>query len=348
MQFNPLDNNHLLYYLHIPKTAGTSFTEIIMEKVGANFTYQPTAVDQFLNTPQEVAEKIRFISGHLVYDLSPVITRKLIYLTMLRDPVARTISQYGQVRRVTGSLGNDIAKDQSLLDFVKDPRNKFLFSNLQTRQLGLEANVVQMVAGQDSSYMTHDLASRILLYSSDRCDDPVLLENAQRRLESFDFVGLAEFFNASIEVLCRTLGWELPNNPKLLNVGVDLPVDIPQEAIDIIHQQTQFDSMLYETGKRILEERYKRLCSKELQPSVDLSGVDERSKRLQIMKDLLAQRNEQIEFLLKENQRLSQIENSSTWRLVLRLAALRRKVIPAGSKRERIYLKLLGRSGTHE
>jgi hypothetical protein len=378
LQPYPLKKDDLLYYLHIPKTAGTSFTQVIIDNVGSDAFYQPTKIQEFLSTPPELVEKIRFIAGHLVYDLAPVITRNLVYLTMLRNPVSRTISQYLQIRRVPQSvIGKDAAevKELSLLDFVKDPHNLFVYANLQTRQLGLDASISKMKQESDPEFFKGDLAPHILWYSNPRYADPQLLETAQQRLENFAFVGLSEQFEQSVELLCNTFGWKTPTTETILNVGSNVLDDVPQEALDIIHENTQLDAKLYEAGKRIFEERYKQRVGDRLQsaaPSViDLDTATYNVKRVEILLkqvDTLSKQLEirskdieslmgrvanlenqttnyegQIEALSKENERLSQIEISHAWRITKRIMNLRHKLIPKESVIETLYLKLRNR-----
>ncbi len=335
----------LLYYLHIPKTAGTSFTQVVIDNVGADAYYQPMSIQQFLGMEPELIEKIRFIAGHLVYDLSPIINRHLVHLTMLRNPVSRTISQYLQVRRVPHSMGNDKVKEQSLLDFVKDPENRFVYANSQTRQFGLDATISKIVETVDPAAYKGDIAPYVLWYSNARYNDANLLELAQSRLENIPFVGLSEQFDQSVELLCKTFGWETPTTQTLLNVGSNALDDVPQEAIDIIHENTRLDAALYEMGKRIFEERYKQWFGESLQttssPAIDLNAYN--SKRVEILQDLITQYEGQIEQLTKENERLSLIEISHAWRITRRIMNLRHKLIPKGSVIETLYLKIRNR-----
>ncbi|MBI1279226.1 MAG: hypothetical protein GC179_13955 [Anaerolineaceae bacterium] len=353
-----LTNDDLLYYMHIPKTAGTSFTQVLIDNVGSDAYYQPMTLRDFLEMPQELVEKIRFIAGHLVYDLSPVITRNLVYLTMLRNPVSRTISQYLQVQRVPHSMGEGKAKEESLLDFVKKPENRFVYANLQTRQLGLEATLPQIVEKVDPSAYEGDIAPYILWYSNERYDDAQLLELAQSRLEKMAFVGLSEHFDQSIDLLCKTFGWETPTSRTILNISSNSLEDVPQEAIDIIHENTRLDAALYETGKRLFEERYKQWFGDSLNQTspgvIDLDTAAYNAKRVDILlariesletehERVVKAFQEQVADLQKENERLSQIELSHAWRITQRIMNLRYKLIPKGSVIEKLYLKIRNR-----
>lgn len=316
-----LSDNEILYYLHIPKTAGTSFTNIIQKHFAPEAVYQPNSIHEYLNTPPDVVERTRFLVGHLVYDLKPVITRKPIYITMLRDPVERTISEYAQIQRAPHHAAHPIVKNQSLLEYVKDPRNVLIYGNLQTRFIGVDST---LEAGE----------------GWDEVANPAVLQRALERLETFTFVGLAERFDEAIEVLCYTFGWEIPKASRVLNVGTNHPADIPQEAIDIIRENTRQDQELYETGKRLFEQRYQQMLvdhpERVRQPKVVIPDQTTQTMQQAVIERLKAD-NEALE------KQIAMIQNSFGWRFILKVAAIRRKLIPEGSVIERGYLKIRNR-----
>lgn len=281
-----ITENDVLYYLHIPKTAGTSFTDIIIRNFPAHSLFQPIRPYDFTHASAEAAESARFVAGHWFYDLAPIIKRKIVYVTMLRDPVERTISQYAQIKRGTMKFANvQRVKSQSLLEFVKDPDNLYMYANAQTRQLGTSVPTADMVVGLDDLKM--EFFQRVLDFPRTRAEDNALLEPALERLESFAFVGLTERFDESLEVLCDTFGWALPAKSETLNISGNRPTDIPQEAIDIIHEHTRLDAKLYEAGKRIFENRYQQFLaehpSRTPEPLIDIDTTSQKLKRIPLL-----------------------------------------------------------------
>ena len=119
-----LTDNDLLYYLHIPKTGGTSFTDILIANFKPSESSFSRLVHEFVKIPPEVIANYKAISGHYYYNITPFTRRTPIYITMLRDPVERTISDYAQMRRSAPHYGHQLANSQSLLEFVKDPRSQ--------------------------------------------------------------------------------------------------------------------------------------------------------------------------------------------------------------------------------
>ncbi len=100
------DAGDLWFFLHIPKTAGSSFRAELAEVLApnANVTAYDGSDDDFdLRRRRAVAgfaeamegRAFRFASGHMPYALlEPVVVRGAKLFTMLRDPVDRVISDY--------------------------------------------------------------------------------------------------------------------------------------------------------------------------------------------------------------------------------------------------------------
>lgn len=138
----------LLVYIHIPKTAGTSLRKLLSRRYPGRFGKAPNTF-----THAEVAEERLgalvgndppplAIGGHMVFGLRDVLPADARYLTVLRDPVERTLSHYGYlvaardpVERPHGLLERTTPyrSDLTLEEALADPR--YLPDNLQTRML---------------------------------------------------------------------------------------------------------------------------------------------------------------------------------------------------------------------
>src|SRR5690242_17471305 len=97
-----LTDQDLLYYLHIPKTAGTSFTDVLQANFKPDESSFSAFIGDYLNYSPEKMGNLRAVSGHYFYNIDSFTHthRKLVYITTLRDPIERTISNYAHIRRV--------------------------------------------------------------------------------------------------------------------------------------------------------------------------------------------------------------------------------------------------------
>ncbi len=350
-----LTDNDILYYLHIPKTAGTSLAAMIKENFEPDQFHLPIHANVFLKTPPETVAKYKFVEGHFYYNLAPFVTKHPVYITVLRNPVELTISYYAQMRRSRPHYGHKLAISQSLLEFVKNPNTRFLWSNLQTRHVATDLNLPEMASKISPEALEDmELERQMDQVAPNGFDDPALLTRAQERLSKFAFVGLVERFDESVETLWYLFGWSSSYTPKVINVAPNRPRDeeISQEVLDVIREHTQLDAALYETGKDLFNARYEQMLKDH--PEKIRRDTSKKDDPIEVMQRELDFQKRLIDSLQKEKMffenQVSELlgvvgryENSFGWQFVLRFNAARKKLIPEGSKREAIYQKLRDR-----
>lgn len=254
----PPAEDELLFFLHVPKTAGISLTAIL----DANFAPGATFEAQDWTDAGEVIERmsvvelarVRCVRGHYwfgpgdgaVHDrfsVDPVV------ITALRDPVARTVSAHQHVMRwpehwLREEMGIGEEGTMSLQEFVENPIAQGEIANLQTRL------IVGAVPGNP------------LISAPDPSDaipfsDEELLSLAKQRLDSFAWVGLTERMEESVRLLTARMGWapveELPNLN--LNPVPSAEVELSEETRAAILERTRLDAELYAyAGERLERE----------------------------------------------------------------------------------------------
>ena len=368
-----LTDNDVLYYLHIHKTAGTSFADILRANFKPDETSFSVFIQDFLKLPPERIANLKAFSGHYFYNIQFLIPHPLVYITMLRDPIERTISMYAQIQRMPTHYAYEIVKSQSLLEFATDPRTQPLYVNSQMRYIAADPNTTEIAKNLTAEQLkTMELWQQMERFAPNGYSDPALLERAQERLRKFAFVGLAEQYDESVEVLCYTFGWSIPAALTIFNVSGNRPerAAIPQEVIDVIRENTQLDAALYETAKQLFNARYNQMLkdhpekikqnpTSENDTIAAMQREIDRQKRL--IDSLLEERSlleqELTNFILNHKDTIRNYENtihnyentihnyenSFGWRLILRFHAVRKKLIPEGSRRESFYQKLRDR-----
>jgi hypothetical protein len=110
-----LDDNRKYFFIHVMKTGGTSFSDII----AANFRASDRYPDAYINTDTSVMERLeaylyvpdfvsrvnamqggsRMVSGHVPYSVRSLFNDPYIAMTILRNPIERTISYLTHCKR---------------------------------------------------------------------------------------------------------------------------------------------------------------------------------------------------------------------------------------------------------
>ncbi len=240
-----LADTDLVYFLHIPRTGGTTLHELLAAQFPADRVLKGRSRREF---PPLLAEmgadrvaRLRFVSAHYDTNAAALLDRPLRFVTMLRDPIARTMSQYEIIKRMPKHFLHDAVESgaMSFLDWLLDPRGGEVERDRQVRQVSGTMDGDPGGAGAGAS---PDIQSRI----------------ACERLEDFAFFGIHERFTESIEALHRTFGWDPPADVPRLN---PTPVENHRGRLttperDAVEALTRLDARLYRYARRLFRRRY--------------------------------------------------------------------------------------------
>ena len=242
------DNNDRYFFIHIQKTAGTSLRRHLL----ANFTreemYPPVqegGMMDFLTTylaggllvalPPEVQSRFRLFHGHMPYATSQRLCfeDKPKTFTLLREPVARTISVLGQKKRQRKELAN-----ASLEDIYNDP------DIFKGQILNHQAKIF---AVPDDS----DLLAGFNPYPVDAQG----LARAKSNLARVDVVGLQSNMPGFLADLGRSFGWTILDEEVRENVGTTGSDDIPQSLRDRIVEDNALEMEFYQYAVDLVASR---------------------------------------------------------------------------------------------
>ncbi len=223
-------NNHTpeLISLHIPKTAGTSFRNILKNIYGEDQVVRfdineigEVRLNQILYSGKDLP-KVRVIHGHFVMESIknkfPLPTDcKMI--TWLRDPVKRVISNYYYLE----------SRIQELLDEEKNNLNILI----KIQRTLIEYARAEINRNRQSKFL------------------------AGSELKDFQFVGIQEFFDSEITRLAAVLKWK--KIPEVLhhNKTPEVRGVISEEVLDEIRSLNMEDILLYDEALRIRQAHQK-------------------------------------------------------------------------------------------
>ena len=212
-------NKHILF-VHIPKTAGTSFRLAAQKYFGEENTfydYSPASVEtspSILNYVYEENDMYKFaqmlkknkqvfLSGHFNVTKYMPLFETLNVITFIRNPVNQVVSHYQHYCR-------DLNYKEDFLTFIKDKR----FKNVQSRML------------------------------------------RGKPLKLYGFVGLTEKYEESIELI----NYEYDLDLEIIKTNISsekgsVKVELDDDLVSIIEVENQDDVNLYEKAQKIFNDR---------------------------------------------------------------------------------------------
>jgi hypothetical protein len=227
------------FFVHMQKTGGTALRLRLMKHFGDRAVYPTRGIDGFDpavlvlsidHLRERLAlrgEEIRVVTGHFPLCTKEVIDGPLATMTLLREPVERTLSYLRHHR-----ANERAARGQQLEEIYDDPfRFHGFIHNHMTKMLSLEPRE-----------MTMGMLTRVE-FNRDH------LERAKEALVGIDFVGLQERFESFCGELSARLGWHL-GEPEIVNSSE--PVEISEGFRARIAEDNALDVELYEFARRLL------------------------------------------------------------------------------------------------
>lgn len=225
-------------FLHIPKTAGMSLHELIVENADAPvFRIDPAPgrriADWNASTDDE-RSAFAAVSGHFAWGHLAEVSRPTITLTVVRDAVRRVESMWRFAAVYEPhELHERIAAGLDLRRGIED-EVALMLNDGQTRLLsGVWGDV-----GFGEIDRTHlDRAVEVLRRPDVLC-------------------GLAERFDESIDLFGRELGWTVRSAPHV-NATTSTPhrSDVDAETAEAVAEVNRFDRQLVRIAAEILDER---------------------------------------------------------------------------------------------
>lgn len=236
-----------LFVLHIPKTAGTTLRGII----GKQYTRKQiigmgASVEQgearFWEMDDKKMEQMHVVFGHFSYGLHEALPygRKYSYVTLLRDPLKRALSEWLYIRGAKSHYLGRAANQMTLAGFVSSGVTCTL-DNGMVRQLCGDGGFGRSVPHNDMRIPFGEVSAAHLESAKD---------NIRR---DFAVVGTQESFEESLELMCRMFGWQVKDYENR-NVSRLRPVELTGKAIKAVTARNELDNELYQWASGRLEQ----------------------------------------------------------------------------------------------
>jgi len=228
-----------LIFMHIPKCGGTTLEHLIAKNYQVNGVLHINA-PALLRNPRAVFKRgvfPRAVMGHhkLNQPLYQLASRAFVHITVLREPVSRTLSYYNYLRTSEGHGKHDSVKGLTLEEFINSDELVEL-DNAQALRL---AGVLRR----------REIRRRRF--------GPETLEAAKETLTSrFSLFGLTERYDEFLIMLRRLLGWaDIYYQRRNVSKGHTERAEIPAPVLDRIRERNSLDLELYRFASELFQDR---------------------------------------------------------------------------------------------
>jgi hypothetical protein len=236
----------MFVFLHIPKTAGTTLRELLIERLQPVAPLRIEDVSRIAYRTDAWLNSHDFISGHFGASLLRRLDPSATTFTMLREPVARVKSQFKYLCKLAAMdvqfngyqallRGRTL---RELLADTSDPVINSLFRDTQTWAL---------VSDYQHHYRHFDLTPG------------EVLAQAQNTLSSLTCFGIVEDVSTTLRILTARLGQaiDLPGSDHVHANESSASAAEPEDAQldDFIREHTPLDVALYEWAARAFRDQ---------------------------------------------------------------------------------------------
>lgn len=249
------DHDRIVLFMHIPKTAGTA----LRESIEPNFRMSEVAYlypDPALFPPEssvwaltlEQRAGLRFVMGHFLFGIHNALPGRSEYVTVLRDPRDRVLSQYFQYAHYFPERLQDGARRLGPCD-VLEKRLDPGFDNL----------MVRFFSGMDATVVPPG--------SVDRSVCELALHNMHTH---FAHIGFQDSLDDMLNALNRRYKWHKTLPLQQVNTGYWDRENLDLPLIDkAVKHFERWDVLLYERARQLYARKSatRPPCSHSLSPA---------------------------------------------------------------------------------
>jgi hypothetical protein len=217
-----------LIYLHLPKCGGTTLNRLIEWEYPSlrTFSIDPSFFRwswyRLLQWPERRLARLRVIKGHMPFGIHTRLPQPAKYITVLREPVERVISEYYFARHYRLHPQHKRLQSLSLEQYAATTPHH----NLQTKLLAGRPGPRDFLAGD--------------------CTDETLAAAKFNLASHFTVAGLTERFDETLALFKVLLGWKLSHYTSFNITRARPDKDaVPPSTQRLIAEHNRYDVELY-------------------------------------------------------------------------------------------------------
>jgi hypothetical protein len=234
------------FYLHIPKTAGTTFNDFLKRAFSSKETLF------HIESKLEKIENQSVLAGHIILPRAQKIIpnfENYIKLTVLRDPLSQVSSHLRYVKKL--GEPSELKRLEGHTDSIK-----IIVSFLGTIDFSKVEDINRLIYWlEENNYvlfhncqMQYLIGSRFIVNETD-------IERAKQVIDTIEYVGITERLNEYMEFLSQEFGIRGPVKNKKLNITSEtygLDIKNP-DIIKALEPFIAYDKVIYQYTKEKFE-----------------------------------------------------------------------------------------------
>ncbi|MBN3852529.1 hypothetical protein G3N59_03955 [Paraburkholderia sp. Ac-20340] len=246
-----------IFFLHIPKTAGTSVTALIEDNLSLtdSFKLQEIRDSYYGNTlDYDLLKSARAVCGHIPLCISHLMDQPVRTLVFLRTPAELSFSMFNHLKRI-----GDIKKETSLAEFLDSPYAEVIL-NMQTKWLSGH-QIPNIPIPIDRPLLNFEISFGAHLDHLFIPIDEQSLTQAKENLERISFIGILEKMQESMSALKSY--FEFSRNPVDFSKNVgghDKKID--DDILKQLTERNELDNQLYAFGRELFDQRVSNKISR--------------------------------------------------------------------------------------
>ncbi|MGB0694189.1 MAG: hypothetical protein ACPGOY_00975 [Rhodospirillaceae bacterium] len=252
----------VMYFLHIPKTAGTSTLHYFVDVLPEDSICPHRIWDELMADPGADLASWQVFVGHFG-GLFPLWLRFMPRMvTVLRNPMLRTLSHIKHVRRDMLHPYHKIARNVTIAEYCAHPVLSRTVENFQARYLASLAPALEIFkprTPEEKQLNSMSVGTEEALYALSR--GPDLYRNAVAGLEAMDAFGLADHHPETLRLFAAALDLPAPAQDYRDNRAPDPRahgLELTPEDYAAMDAITEIDRAVYDHALRLFQKACRR------------------------------------------------------------------------------------------